>query len=104
RTRLRNALAAGQVALALVLLIGSGLMVESLRRLLRVDVGFDGSHVLTLEYRLPRNKYPAPAQQTRFHDEVVARVRALPGVEDAGIVRALPFSGNGTVIDIGLPD
>jgi len=104
RTRLRSALAAGQVALALVLLIGSGLMTASLKRLLRVDTGFDGSHVLTMEYRLPRNKYPKGPQQTEFHRQVVARVAALPGVESAGIVRALPFSGNGGTIEIGLPD
>jgi putative ABC transport system permease protein len=104
RTRLRSALAAGQVALALVLLIVSGLMTASLKRLLHVDTGFDGSHVLTMEYRLPRNKYPQGAQQTQFHREVVARVRALPGVENAGIVRALPFSGNGNIIEIGLSD
>jgi putative ABC transport system permease protein len=104
RSRLRNTLAIGQVALALVMLIGSGLMIESLKRLLHVDTGFDGSRVLTMEYRLPGNKYPSAAQQAHFHDEVVARVRALPGVEAVGIVRGLPFSGNGGPVTIGLPD
>lgn len=103
RTRLRSLLAIGQVALALVMLIGSGLMIESLRRLLRVDTGFDGN-VLTIEYRLPENKYPRAAQQAQFHSDVVTRVQALPGVESAGIVRGLPFSGNGDATAIGLPD
>ena len=58
--------------------------------------------LFAMEYRLPRNKYPQSAQQTHFHQEVVARVRALPGVETAGIVRALPFSGNGGTVEIGL--
>lgn len=104
RTRLRSVLAAGQVALALVLLIGAGLMIESLKRLLNVDVGFDGRNVLTMEYRLPRNKYPKPQQQARFHAEAVARIQALPGVESAATVRALPFSGNGGTIQFGLGD
>jgi predicted permease len=103
-TRLRAVLAAGQVALAFVLLAGCGLMTESLRRLLHVDTGFDGSHVLTMEYRLPATKYPDAARQARFHAEVVARVQALGGVEAAGIVRGLPFSGNGDSTEIGLPD
>lgn len=105
--RLRGALVAAQVAMAFLLLAGSGLVLQSLRRLLHVDTGFDGSHVLTLEYRLPRNKYPEGGQQTRFHNEVVARVRALPGVEAAAIVRALPFSGNGgsgSMVTLGFPD
>ena len=103
-TRLRNILAAGQVALAFVLLAGCGLMMESLRHLLHVDTGFDGSHVLTMEYRLPASRYSDPTRQARFHAEVVARVQALPGVEAAGIVRGLPFSGNGGMAEIGLPD
>ena len=103
-TRLRNFLAAGQVALAFVLLAGCGLMIESLRHLLRVDTGFDGSHVLTMEYRLPASKYPDAARQARFHAEVVARVEALAGVEAAGIVRGLPFSGNGASTEIGFAD
>jgi putative ABC transport system permease protein len=103
-TRLRSALAAGQVTLAFLLLAGGGLTLQSLRNLLHVDTGFDGSHVLTLEYRLPRNKYPQPLQQTRFHNEVVARVGALAGVEAAGIVRGLPFSGNGGTVTLGFPD
>jgi len=103
-TRLRGVLAAAQVALAFVLLAGCGLMMESLRHLLHVDTGFDGSHVLTMEYRLPAGKYPDGPRQVRFHQEVVARVQALPGVEAAGIVRGLPFSGNGGTTEIGLPD
>ena len=104
RTGLRNVLVVAQVAVAFVLLAGAGLLGGSLRRLLAVDPGFDGQHVLTLEYRLPINKYPANDQQTQFHNEVLERVRALPGIESAGIVRGLPFSGNGETSSIGLPD
>jgi putative ABC transport system permease protein len=101
---MQSALVVAQAALALVLMAGSGLMIESVRKLLNVDVGFDGSRVLTAEYRLPRNKYPNGAQQSRFHDEVVASLQRLPGVESAAIVRGLPFSGNGGITEIGLPD
>jgi putative ABC transport system permease protein len=77
---------------------------DSLRRLLAVDPGFRGEHVLTLDYRLPKNKYPVGDQQTQFHNQVLERVRALPGVQSAGIVTGLPFSGNGELTSIGLPD
>ncbi len=102
--RLRGILVTGQVALALVLLSAAGLTVKSLARLMEVDPGFRGDRVLTMEYRLPANKYSTGAQQSTFHDEVVRRVSALPGVEAAGIVRALPFSGNSETVSIGLPD
>jgi putative ABC transport system permease protein len=94
-TRGREILVTAQVALALVLLAGAGLLVKSLGKLVSVDPGFNTDHLLTLEYRVPRNKYPAGAQQTQFHNQVVAKVAALPGVQSAADIRALPFSGNG---------
>jgi putative ABC transport system permease protein len=94
RSRLRSALVVAQVAIALVLLIGSGLMVKSFLKLAGVAPGFDPDNLLTLEYRVPRNKYPQPAQQWAFHKDVVERVRQLPGVESAAAVGALPHSGN----------
>jgi putative ABC transport system permease protein len=107
-TRLRSGLVAAQVALAAVLLAASGLIVRSYAGLLRVDPGFTADRVLSLEYRLPRNKYPTPEAQAAFHDEVVRRVGAVPGVETAGVARAMPFSGNGsqvsTITDPSAPD
>jgi predicted permease len=102
--RLRGALVIGQVAFALILLVGAGLMVKSLEKLVSIDPGFKTDHLLTLEYRLPRNKYPSGAQQTQFHNEVVEKVSALPGVQSAADIRALPFSGNGGEIFVGFPD
>jgi putative ABC transport system permease protein len=102
--RLRNILVAAQVSLALVLLIGAGLMLKSVARLSGVDPGFRPERVLTLEYRVPRNKYPGGEQQTHFHQEVVARVSALPGVLSAALIGNLPLSGNFNTIDIKLPD
>jgi putative ABC transport system permease protein len=97
-TRLRSGLVAAQVALAAVLVAASGLIVRSYTGLLRVDPGFEADRVLSMEYRLPRNKYGAPVAQAAFHDEVVSRVRAVSGVEMAGVARALPFSGNGATV------
>ncbi|HWQ03299.1 MAG TPA: ABC transporter permease, partial [Candidatus Nitrosotenuis sp.] len=94
RSRLRSALVVAQTALALMLLVGAGLMVRSLLLALQVDPGFDPKNVLTMEYRVPRNKYPEGAQQNEFHQRVVERIRALPGVESACVVRALPLSQN----------
>lgn len=102
--RFRDVLVTAQLALALVLLIGAGLMLKSVARLSGVDPGFRGERVLTMEYRVPRNKYPKGEQQTQFHNEVVARVAALPGVEAAGLVGGLPFAGNFNTANITLPD
>ena len=94
-SRLRGGLVVSQVALSLVLLIGAGLLIRSFQTLLRVSPGFDPTHVLTLEYRVPKNKYPEGRQQWNFHRQVVERVQALPGVRSAAAVMALPYSGNG---------
>lgn len=102
--RLRGALVVTQMALALVLMVGAGLMMRSFLNLRGVEPGFDARNVLTLEYRIPRNKYPEPEQQWRFHEQVVARVHALPGVEAAAAVGAIPHSGNFGGSGFTLPD
>jgi putative ABC transport system permease protein len=95
RSRLRAALVVGQVALTLMLLVGAGLLTRSFGRLARVDVGFRADGLLTMEYRLPQNKYPEGPQQWQTHRLIAERVREVPGVRAATLVRALPFSGNG---------
>ena len=95
RSGARGVLVVSQVALALVLLIGSGLMIRSFFNLVRVAPGFNAENLLTLEYRVPRNKYPEGQQQWNFHKRVVEKVSALPGVASAAVVLALPYSGNG---------
>lgn len=82
--RVRRLLVAGQVALALALLVGSTLALESFRRLSAVEPGFDASGVLTLEIALPYGPYPRFDDAAGFHSEVLRRVRALPGVRAAG--------------------
>jgi putative ABC transport system permease protein len=93
RRRLRSALVFADVALALLLLTGAGLMMKSFVRLLEVNPGFDPSHTLTLTLSLWGPK-SADAPAIAFFDEVLQRVQALPGVESAGIVSQLPLGGN----------
>jgi predicted permease len=70
-------------------------MIRSFLKLLQISPGFNAENLLTMEYRVPRTKYPQGPQQWNFHREVVERVRVLPGVESASVVLALPYSGNG---------
>jgi putative ABC transport system permease protein len=102
--RLRGAFVVAQVALSLQLLVSAGLLLRSFDKLLRVDVGFKTQQLLTLEYRLPRNKYKEPVAQWNFHRQVVERLQEVPGVQSASLVRGLPFSGNGGTTAITLPD
>ncbi len=104
RSRLRSALVVAQMALALVLLIGSGLLLRSFLSAAGIRPGFDPGNLLTLEYRLPRNKYPDGAQQTEFHRKVVERVEQIPGVKSAATIRAVPFGGNRSRANFTLPD
>ena len=101
-SRLRSALVVGQVALAAILLVAAGLTTRSFARLTAVDAGFDASNLLTMEYRLPRNKYESADGRAAFHRQVLERVGAVPGVVDAAAVRALPFSGNGSTFSYSL--
>jgi predicted permease len=102
--RMRGAFVVAQVALALLLSVGGGLLIRSFDKLLRVDPGFKPENLLTLEYRLPRNKYQQSEAQWNFHRQVVERIREVPGVKSASLVRGLPFSGNGGDTEIILPD
>jgi putative ABC transport system permease protein len=104
RSRLRGAFVVSQVALSLVLLVGAGLLLNSFYRLLRAEPGFDPRNLLTMEYRLPKNRYAKGEQQWAFHKEVVERVSRVPGVVSAAVVRGLPFSGNGGSLTYLVPD
>jgi predicted permease len=88
--RLRQALVAGQVAVACVLLAGAGVLFTSFRRLLAVDTGFRTT-VVTGAVSLPRPAYPADVDRLTFIDRLLTEVRALPGVTDAGATTNIPF-------------
>jgi putative ABC transport system permease protein len=99
--RFRAALVVAELALSLVLVTGAGLFIQNLVRLTTVDLGYDPTNVLTLEYRLPRNKYSKPEQQLEFHQRVIAQIESLPGVHAAAISGSVPQSGNGSYVGSG---
>ncbi len=85
RRRLHNGLVMSEIALALVLLTGAGLLVRTFLKLMRVDLGIDPTNVVTMEIDLPHYKYSSPANQTLFYRQLLQRVQNLPGVRAAGI-------------------
>lgn len=87
-------LVAVEVTLSLVLLISAGLLLKSFARLRAVDPGFTPEGVLTMRFSLPDAQYKTPAQRTAFFENLLARVRALPGVTEAGVVTILPVTGH----------
>lgn len=93
--RLRRSLVALQMALAVVLLVGAGVLVRSFNALQDVDVGIDLGDVLTYEVHLPDTRYPDAATRIAFHADLQERVSALPGVRSAGAVHWLPLEGRG---------
>jgi putative ABC transport system permease protein len=100
--RLRTVLVVTQVALALVLLVGAGLLVKSFSRLQSVAPGFDPNNLLTMRVNLPARKYDTDPKVINFFRQATEKLRAIPGVETAGAINTLPFSGphSGTNIDI----
>ena len=95
--RTRGALVAIEIALALVLTIGAGLMLRTLVRLQSVDPGIDVDRILTLRLQPSSGAYRAPGAVLAYYDGVLARIGAIPGVTAAGAIQHLPFSGIGWV-------
>jgi putative ABC transport system permease protein len=89
----RAALVIGETALALVLLVGAGLLIKSFARLQEVNPGFSAENVLTAQLALPATKYPDPAARRAFWARLVERVRTIPGVITAGLTSNVPFNG-----------
>jgi putative ABC transport system permease protein len=107
RARVRSLLVISEVALALILLIGAGLLIKSFMRLRNVDAGFNSENLLTMKVVLPRLKYPDHARRTAFFDQLLERIGSLPGVQSAGVITNLPltFKGNNNGIAIeGRPE
>ncbi len=95
--RLRNALVMGEVALALVLLIGAGLMMRSFVRLQQVKPGFEHERSLTFRVAFPRAARPTPEARRAFVDDMERRLRAIPGVTAVGFISQLPLTGSGAL-------
>ncbi len=102
--RLRMGLVAGQVTLSLVLLIGSSLLIRSYAKLVRADLGFDPENVLTASFVLPPQQYGTEEARIRFFEDLLAEVRALPGVTSAGMIDRLPIASPGGDIYVWTPD
>ena len=92
--RLRAMLVIVQVALSILLLAGAGLLIKSFGNLSNTNPGFDPHRVMALRFSLPRAKYSDEDKQTQFLEELIAKLRALPGIESVGGAAPLPFSGN----------
>jgi predicted permease len=91
--RLSSAIVVAEMALAVVLVAGAGLLLRSLGNLTRIDTGFVTEHVVTARLSLPANLYRVPARRLAFYESVMDRVRAYPGVHDVALTRQLPFDG-----------
>jgi putative ABC transport system permease protein len=92
-TRTRAILVVAEIAVAVVLVSGAGLLLKSFSRLTRVNPGFDPENVTTLSIALPQTRYPQRAQQAEFYRRLVEEAAALPGVESAGVTSYLPIGG-----------
>jgi putative ABC transport system permease protein len=88
--RLRTLLVVSEIALALVLLVGAGLMVKGFRNLITIEMGFDRTHVLTFHVAVPEEKYQTKTQVLNYYDRVVRQIQSLPGVSSAACVTSLP--------------
>ncbi|MEP7343281.1 MAG: ABC transporter permease [Acidobacteriota bacterium] len=93
--RLRGALVVTEIALALVLLVGAGLLIQTFLKLRALDIGVNPENVLTLRTQLPRSKYGELPKRAAFYQQVLERVRALPGVTAAGYGTAVPLTWKG---------
>lgn len=93
RNRTRSLLVVLESAVAVVLLIGAGLLIRSLIQLQNINPGFDAQNVLTMRVDLPRQKYDTPDKASNFFSQLESRLGALPGVEKVGYISELPLTG-----------
>jgi putative ABC transport system permease protein len=99
---LRRALVIGEVALALTLLIGAGLLIKSVAKLQRVTPGFDPDRLLTFDLALPNAKYPNDTVRQQFFESMIERVSHVPGVVSVGGTSTMPFSGSWSTGTFGI--
>jgi putative ABC transport system permease protein len=98
----RNILVVAEVGISLVLLIGAGLLLRSFDELSKVNKGFDSIRVLTFDVELPTARYAKPEQQFAFYQQLMQRLKTLPGVEAAGSINSLLLTSNNVNGDVGI--
>src|SRR5262249_16286450 len=98
----RGWLVVSELALAVVLLLAAGLLVRSFNKLLAIDLGFNRENVLTTRISLPRSVYREEPQTQAFYDNLLQRVKSLPGVQSAGMINHTPLSGFGIIAFMGI--
>jgi putative ABC transport system permease protein len=89
----RGALVVAEVALTLVLLVGAGLLIKSLWRVMQINPGFNPEGALTMQVSLPESEYGGSARKTAFYRQLLERLKSVPGVEAAGMINNLPMGG-----------
>jgi putative ABC transport system permease protein len=99
RSRLRSTLVIVEVAFALILLVGAGLLIRTFANLNAVDPGFNASDAFVASLELPTPSYPDRPRQAAFVDQAIIALAAIPGVEAVGAAPVLPFSGDNFVLD-----
>jgi putative ABC transport system permease protein len=102
RHRLRSALVVTEIAIALVLLVGAGLLVRSFVRLQAVNPGFQPANAWTVGLSLPGKKYDTDARQAAFAEQATAALAALPGVQAVGASHVVPFTGSDYILGFGI--
>jgi putative ABC transport system permease protein len=95
RGRLRAALVVAEISLALILLVGAGLLVKNFQGLLSVNESYSPQTLLTMNLTLPEPQYPTPAGRLAFHEQVLQRLSSVPGVQSAAIVTHVPYANGG---------
>ena len=93
RGKLRAVLVVAEIAVALILMTGAGLLMQSFSRLMNVNPGFSSNNLMTFPVNLPPNRYAKPEIQTQFYRGLMERVKSIPGVDSAGLTSYLPLSG-----------
>jgi len=98
--RLRKVFVVGEIALAVVVLISTALLVKSFILSVSASPGFNSNNLMTAQVMLPKTRYTSDAMEKNFSDEVLSRIRALPGVTSAGVASAIPFGGSGQSYEV----
>ena len=94
RRSVRGLFVVAEVALALVLLVGAGLLLKSFQKLQQVNPGFRADHLLTMQLALPGTRYKEPQQVDGFYQQVLEKIKSIPGIESAGVSTSVPMSGS----------